>query len=306
MAGQIRIGVSGWRYPPWRGHFYPKGLAQARELAHAACTFNALELNGSFYSLQRPHSYEHWARETPDDLVFAVKGGRYITHMLRLRDVEVALANFLASGVFALGRKLGPVLWQLPPNLAFDHGLMDDFLSLLPRTPRAAAALARRHDGKLDGRALTTVPAGTRFRHAVEVRHDSFACDAFVQLLRRHQVAWVVADTPEPWPCYEDATADFVYLRLHGSQALYQSRYGPKELDRWASLARSWAAGRQPRGAQLIASRLKGRHAGRDVFCFFDNTDKLHAPANAQELMQRLKVQWDPGCPEARRGKKPS
>src|SRR5688500_10445379 len=150
--GRIRIGVSGWRYKPWRGNFYPSKLAQSRELEYASRIFSSIELNGSFYSLQRPSSYAQWARQTPPGFVFAVKGSRYITHMLRLRNAQTALANFLASGLFELGDKLGPFLWQFPPNMQFDAPLFEAFFKLLPRTTEAAAELALGRDQRLKGR----------------------------------------------------------------------------------------------------------------------------------------------------------
>lgn len=289
MAGKILIGVSGWRYPPWRGHFYPKGLAQSRELEHASRAFASLELNGSFYSLQRPSSYAMWARQTPPGFVFAIKGGRYITHMLRLHNVEVALANFFASGLFELGDKLGPLLWQFPPNLRFDAALFEAFFQLLPKTTVAAAELALRRDARLAGRETLQADRNRRLRHAVEVRHESFVTPAFIRLLRKYRIAWVVADTPEPWPLYEDVTSDFVYMRLHGSTELYNSRYTTQELERWARFIASWAQGGQPEDARLIAPKLPPpARASRDVYCYFDNTDKRHAPDNARELMAML------------------
>lgn len=289
MAGKVLIGVSGWRYPPWRGHFYPRGLAQRRELEHASRAFPSLELNGSFYSLQRPSSYATWARETPPGFVFAVKGGRYITHMLRLRNVETALANFFASGLFELGDKLGPILWQFPPNMRFEPGLFEAFFELLPRTTVAAAELALERDGRMAGRETLQTGRNRRLRHAVEVRHESFVTPAFIRLLRKYRIAWVVADTPRPWPLYEDVTVDFIYMRLHGSTELYNSRYTSEELERWAGFIAAWAEGRQPRGARLIAPELPPpKRASRDVYCYFDNTDKRHAPENARELMEIL------------------
>jgi uncharacterized protein YecE (DUF72 family) len=206
--GDIRIGVSGWTYKPWRGHFYPKGLAQKRELAFAAGRFSALEVNGTFYGLQRPEVFTRWAEETPDGFVFAVKGSRFITHIKRLREVETPLANFLASGLLRLGPKLGPVLWQLPPTFRFDAGLIRDFLGLLPRDTCAAAEMARRHDGRLDGRAETEPDACRPLRHALEIRHDSFRHPEFLKLLRSHEVALVCADTVA-WPRLMDLTSDF-------------------------------------------------------------------------------------------------
>lgn len=229
----IRIGISGWRYAPWRGEFYPPGLVQRRELEYAAGCFPTIEINGSFYSLQSPDSYTAWHDATPDDFVFAVKGPRYITHLKRLRDVERPLANFLASGVLRLGGKLGPMLWQLPPTLKFDEALIDAFLSALPRDTDAALSLARRRDVALmRGRSALAIDRNRPLRHALEVRHDSFLDRRFVQLLRRHRTALVVADTAGRWPYLEDVTADFLYLRLHGDAQLYVSGYSDDALSR--------------------------------------------------------------------------
>jgi uncharacterized protein YecE (DUF72 family) len=296
MTGTIRIGVSGWRYPPWRGNFYPPKLAQARELEYASRIFSSIELNGSFYSLQRPSSYAGWARQTSAGFVFAVKGGRYITHMLRLRNAETAIANFFASGLFELGDKLGPILWQFPPNMQFDAGLFEAFFNRLPRDTMAAAELARGRDQRLQGRESLLPDANRRLRHAVEVRHESFVDPAFIKLLRKYRIAWVVADTPRPWPLFEDVTADFVYMRLHGATELYQSRYTSEQLDRWADCIRAWVRGGQPADARLISPAPPPQRAARDVYCYFDNTDKLHAPDNARELMEKLGLPapWHP------------
>jgi len=290
MAGKVLIGVSGWRYTPWRGHFYPKGLAQSRELEHASRAFPTLELNGSFYSLQRPSSYLTWADQTPPGFVFSIKGSRYITHMLKLRNVEVPLANFLASGLFALGDKLGPILWQFPPMLRFNPELFEAFFELLPHTTHAAAQLATRRDARLEGREWLEPGRNRRLRHAVEVRHESFVTPDFIRLLRKYRIAWVVADTPKPWPLFEDVTSDFVYMRLHGSTELYNSRYTPEELERWARLIAAWREGGQAEDARLVSPTGFRPRAGRDVFCYFDNTDKRHAPDNARELIQRVEA----------------
>ena len=164
--GAIRVGLSGWRYPPWRGVFYPTRLAQRRELEHASRRFSTIEINGSFYSLQRPEYYARWRDETPDDFSFGVKGGRFITHMLRLRNCEQALANFFASGIANLGAKLGPVLWQLPPTFRFDREVLEHFLALLPADADAATALARRHDANVADRAAWRFATSQQFRHA--------------------------------------------------------------------------------------------------------------------------------------------
>src|SRR5687768_7407354 len=218
-----RIGISGWTYKGWRGVFYPPGLPHRRELEHASALFNAIEINGSFYGLQRPTSYQAWHAQTPPDFVFSIKGSRFITHMKKLRDVEVPLANFFASGVLCLGEKLGPILWQFPPNLGFDEQRFDAFFSLLPRTTTAAASLAKEHDERLDGRSWTKRGAHLPIRHCIEVRHDSFLTPAFFELLRRQDIAFVFADTAQRWPYAEDLTSDFVYVRLHGAEELYAS-----------------------------------------------------------------------------------
>ncbi|MBC7292042.1 MAG: DUF72 domain-containing protein [Actinotalea sp.] len=270
--GEVRIGISGWRYAPWRGVFYPPGLPQRRELEHAASLLSTVEINGSFYALQRPESYVAWAAATPDDFLFAVKGGRFITHMLKLTRPETALANFFASGVLALGPKLGPFLWQLPPVLRFDRERLTAFFRALPRTTTAAAALGAQHDARLEGRALTTTDADRPLRHVLEVRHESFACAAAVDLLREHDVGLVVADTAGRWPLLEDVTSDLVYVRLHGAEELYVSGYDDASLGRWAEKIRRWSA------------------AGHDVLVYFDNDVKVHAPFDAQRLAALLGV----------------
>jgi uncharacterized protein YecE (DUF72 family) len=282
------VGTSGWRYPPWRGTFYPRDLVQRRELEHLSRRVNSIEINGSFYSLQRPETYRAWAAETPDDFVFAVKGGRFITHLKQLRDVETPLANFLASGVLALGPKLGPLLWQLPPRLRFDPGRIEEFLTLLPRSTGAAAELAARHDERLDGRAHTETDADRPLRHALEVRHPSFCTPAFVELLREQDVALVVADTAGTWPFLEDVTAGFVYVRLHGDAELYTSGYTPDALDVWAAKVRAWQAGEAPTGEHTVAPAAPRLPEGRDVFAYFDNDAKVHAPYDAIAFAERL------------------
>ncbi|MDF3308249.1 DUF72 domain-containing protein [Rhodococcus sp. T2V] len=269
---QARVGISGWTYPGWRGDFYPEGLAHRRELAYAAGRLTSIEINGSFYALQRPTSYAKWRDETPDDFVFAVKGGRYITHMKRLVGVEAALANFLASGVLALGPKLGPLLWQLPPTLAFDAASLAAFLDRLPRTTAEAATVAARHDDKLtDDRTWTEIDADRPVRHALEVRHHSFEAEEAQELLRAHDVAFVVADTAGRYPFVEAVTSDFVYLRLHGDKEQYASGYTDEALDEWARKIERW------------------RGQGLDCFAYFDNDMKGYAPFDALRLIERLR-----------------
>jgi uncharacterized protein YecE (DUF72 family) len=271
-VGEVRVGLSGWRYREWRGRFYPQGLAQRRELEYVASHFDTVEINGSFYSLQRPASYQHWAASVPEDFVFAVKGGRYITHLRRLTAVETALANFFASGLLALGPKLGPVLWQLPPRMTFDAERLEAFLRQLPRTTIEAARLAAGHDARFEGRTWTDTDADRPVRHALEVRDETFRNGAFLALLERYGVALVVADTAGRWPLMFDVTADLVYVRLHGDVELYTSGYSEEALDAWASRVRDWAA------------------SGLDVYVYFDNDVDAHAPFDAAGLARRLGV----------------
>lgn len=267
--GEVRVGVSGWRYAPWRGVFYPPGLPQRRELEHLASLLDTVEINGSFYSLQRPERYARWAEQTPDHFLFAVKGGRYVTHMLKLREPVQALANFFASGVLALGPKLGPVLWQLPPQLGFDPGRLTAFFDLLPRTTTAAATLAAGHDARLAGRALTVADADRPLRHTVEVRHPSFAVPEFTDLAAEHGIGVVVADTAGRWPLLTEVTSDVVHVRLHGDAELYVSRYGDDALQAWAERVRGW-------------------RERADVYVYFDNDAKVHAPFDAMRFTRLL------------------
>ncbi len=285
----IRIGISGWRYVPWRRVFYPEGLVQRDELAYAAARFGSIEINGAFYSLQAPSSWRAWRAATPPGFVFAVKGPRFITHFRRLREIETPLANFFASGVLALGDRLGPLLWQFPPDFRFDPARLQAFLGLLPRDTDAALALARRRDRTLmRGRTALPEQRNRRLRHAVEVRHASFLDPAFVALLRRHRTGLVVADSAGRHPVLEDVTADFVYVRLHGDTELYTSGYVDAALDHWARRIRRWAAGGEPRDARRVVPRSPVRASGRDVYCYFDNDAKVHAPFDAAALEARL------------------
>jgi uncharacterized protein YecE (DUF72 family) len=274
VEADVRVGISGWRYPAWRGDFYPKGLAQRRELAYAAEHLTSIEINGSFYSLQRPTSYAAWRADATmarPGFVFSVKGPRYVSHLKRLRDVEAPLANFFASGVLALGASLGPVLWQLPERLRFDAGVLDAFLRLLPGTTAEAAALAQRHDDKVpEDRALTTAQSDQPIRYALEFRSPTFATAEAYAVLRRHAVATVYADTAGRWPKVDEDTGTIRYVRLHGDQELYASGYTDRSLDQWAERCRAWAV------------------AGQEVYVYFDNDMKGYAPHDAMRLIDRL------------------
>ena len=271
MGGTIRVGCSGWSYRGWRGDFYPRGLRQRDELAYLAERTTAVEVNGSSYSLQRPTSYAAWRDATPEGYRICVKGGRFLTHLKRLREPRQALANFLASGVLALGDRTGPVLWQLPADLTLDPDLLGDFVALLPRTTADAAALAREHDDKVpEDRALTSVEEDRPLQHVIEPRHPSFGTPEAADLLRAHGIGLVVSDGAGRWPMFGAVTSDVVYVRLHGDAELYASRYDDDALDRWAARCEAWA------------------DDGRDVYVFLDNDARGHAPHDAVRLLQRV------------------
>jgi uncharacterized protein YecE (DUF72 family) len=272
--GRTYIGISGYDYKPWRGRFYPTELPARRWLEYASRQFNSIELNSTFYSLKSPAVFARWIAAVPDhDFVFAVKGGRFITHNRKLRNAEASLGNFFASGVLALGSTTGPFLWQLPATYSFDAERMDAFIRLLPRSARAAEAVARMHDERLRRGALVDAAADVLYRHAFEVRHPSYFHDEFYDLLRAHGCAFVIADTAGKFPYAEEVTADFVYVRLHGSQQIYVTGYSDAELDRWATKVVAWR--------DTSAER-------RDVYVYFDNDAKVHAPFDALRLRERV------------------
>jgi uncharacterized protein YecE (DUF72 family) len=285
--GKIHIGISGWRYKGWRGVFYPDKLPQRRELEFASRQFDTIELNGSFYSLQRPESFSQWHSETPPGFTFAIKGSRYITHMLRLRNVEGPLANFFAQGLLRFGSKLGPILWQFPPNFQFDAERLESFFALLPRTRKQAAELARKHDDRMIDRSWFLVQRDAALRHAIEIRHESFVNQNFTRLLRRYGVGLVVADTVE-WPLLMDLTSSFVYCRLHGSQELYASGYDADALDIWARRVVTWAEGGEVYDGRRASQHDAPKRKRRDVFVYFDNDMKVRAPYDAAQLRDRV------------------
>ncbi len=286
---RIHIGISGWQYKGWRGVFYPENLKHSRELEFASRAVPSIEINGSHYSLQRASSFRRWRDATPDDFVFSVKGPRFITHMLRLRGARLptALANFFASGVLELGSKLGPILWQFPARMSFEPEVLESFIEALPRDTNAAAELARRHDSRVKDPSTSTERKRT-LRHAFEIRHSSYCDETFIRLLRRHNAALVVSDAVADWPYVEDVTAGFVYLRLHGPETLYGGQYSDEALDEWARRITAWANGAEPSDAHRISKRKPAKRISRDVFCYFDNDQKVRAPFDAQRLMERL------------------
>lgn len=284
----ICVGLSGWAYPEMRGKFYPKGLPRKQELAFASRQFNSIEINGSFYSLLRPHNYESYYPSTPKDFRFMVKGSRFITHMKSLRDIETPLANFLASGVLQLREKLDGVLWQLPAHRRFDAERIEAFLRLLPQDTEAAARLSRRHDDRVAGRRWTRTDQRRRLRHAIEVRNESFFVPEFARIAQATGTAIVVSDAGD-WPLVEEVTADFVYIRLHGSPRTYASAYGRAALVRWAKRVRAWAEGGEPADAKRISSTPLRRRK-RDVYVYLDNDALGHAPNDARSLADLLRL----------------
>jgi uncharacterized protein YecE (DUF72 family) len=267
------VGTSGYDYPAWRGSFYPPDVPHRDWLAFASRIFNSIELNGTFYSLKTPAVFERWASEVPEaGFVFAIKGGRFITHNLKLRNCETALGNFFASGVLALGRRTGPFLWQLPATYRFQAERLDEFMRSLPRSSADGAAVARQHDHRLRRGAMVDAVEFVRYHHAFEVRHPSYFCDEFYAILRAHGCAFVIADTAGKFAYSEAITTDFVYVRLHGSTALYASDYDDAELESWAAKISGWMHGGN----------------GRTAYVYFDNDAKVHAPHNAMQLADLL------------------
>lgn len=281
---EIRIGISGWKYEPWRGVFYPKRLAQKRELEYASSKLNSIEINGTFYSLQTPDSYRRWGEETPGDFIFAVKGPKYISHQKRLKDIRVPLANFFASGILLLGKKLGPILWQFPPWERFESEKYENFLRLLPRSIEEAAELAAENTIKNSSRRWFEPSANRQLRYAFEPRNESFNTPGFIKLLRRYNAALVFADNAGKWPSSEDITADFIYVRLHGAEELYASGYTAKQLKQWAKRIMIWRQGREPPDAARVTKKRADRKTGHQVYVYFDNSIKIYAPRDALRL----------------------
>lgn len=263
MSARVRTGIGGWTFEPWRGVFYPKGLRQADELAYAAAKLGAIEINGTYYSLQKPQSFAAWRAATPEDFRFTVKGSRFCTNRRVLGDAGEAVARFMGQGLSELGEKLGPILWQFMATKTFDREDFAAFLKLLPRA--------------LDGRPL---------RHAVEVRHESFACPAFVDLARDEGVAICLTES-ETFPLIPDVTADFVYARLMKGRDEIETGYGSDALDQWASRFRRYADGGAPEDLPCVTQPAPERP--REVFAFFISEGKVRAPAAAMALAERLK-----------------
>jgi uncharacterized protein YecE (DUF72 family) len=273
------IGISGYDYARWRDSFYPPDVPRKSWLGFASRIFNSIELNGTFYSLKNPGVFARWASEVPErDFNFAIKGGRFITHNLKLRNCDSAMGNFFASGILALGHKTGPFLWQLPASYRFDAERGNTSMRSLPRDSVQGEAVARQHDDRLRRGALLDAAERVPYRHAFEVRHPSYFCDEFYDILRANKCGFVIADTAGKFDYAEEVTADFVYVRLHGSSALYESDYTDAELAAWAARIKGWTSKRN----------------GCDVYVYFDNDAKVHAPHNAMQLADLVGLFYSP------------
>lgn len=288
---QIRIGFSGWTFPGWRGNFYPKGVSQKRELEYASRQVNSIEINGTFYAIQKPHSFQAWYEQTPEDFRFAVKANMFITHERRLKDVEAPLANFLGSGLFKLKEKLGPLLWQFPPNMMLKDDRFERFLKILPRDTETACEFSRsRMSDWMKSRCWTDLEEKYRLRHAFEFRHPSFMNADFLSMLREYGVAVVFAHAGKKSPYTEDLTADFVYARMHGEDKRFAKGYDPKFIDAWAKRVKTWVGGKSPKDAPCVLD-TKPKLVKRDVFIYFDTEAKKYAPQDARKLMEKLGVE---------------
>ncbi|WP_329601762.1 DUF72 domain-containing protein [Paraburkholderia antibiotica] len=259
----MRIGIGGWTYAPWRGPFYPDGLTQSRELEYASRQLTSIEINGTFYGLQKPASYQKWAQETPDDFVFSLKAPRYATNRRVLAEAGETIERFFASGVLLLEQKLGPINWQFAPTKKFDPDDFEAFLKLLPES--------------IEGQSI---------RHAVEVRHESFRTPEFIALARRYKVAIVLAADSD-YPQIADLTAPFVYARIMGTRETEAHGYSTKALDAWADRARQLAAGTTPNDLETCAAPAVSATA-RDVYLYVISGFKERNPAAAIALLQRL------------------
>jgi len=294
VMADLRVGISGWSYKEWRGGgFYPQGLQQRLELEYSSARMNSIEINGTFYSLQSPASFEKWAAATPEKFLFAIKGSKYITHQKKLNDIRIPLANFFAQGLLKLGKKVGPILWQLPPWYRFSRERLEEFITLLPRSTAEAAELASENTIKKEDGAFIDLIEDVPLRYAFEPRHQSFFTEGFITLLREHNSSLAFADSAKKFPYLEDVTADFIYVRLHGSQELYASGYTDDELEWWAKRIRSWSGGREPRDALKATPGKFGAGVKRDVYVYFDNDIHSHAPNDAMNLAGKLGIKWD-------------
>jgi uncharacterized protein YecE (DUF72 family) len=267
LNSPIRVGIGGWTFAPWRNNFYPPKLPQRRELEFASRQLSAIEINGTYYGAQKAATYAKWRSETPDGFVFSLKAPRYTTDRKTLADAGKAVDDFIFGGLAELGDRLGPILWQLLPYKTFDRSDLAAFLDLLPRS--------------LDGYPL---------RHVLEVRHESFMCDQYIELARKHRVPTVFTDSPK-FPSFADVTGDFVYARLMRSAAKTKTGYAGGDLDAWAQRARTWSEGGNPADLPYVhaaTSKIAKNPKPRDVYIYFISAAKERNPAAAVALLERL------------------
>lgn len=285
--GDVEIGISGWKYDGWKGTFYPKDLPASKELEFASRELPTIEINSTFYGMQRPSSFEHWYDTTPPPFTFSVKANRYITHIKRLKDVEIPIANFFSGGILALKEKLGPILWQFPPSMQFNPERFEEFAESLPHNFEEAVRIAKKSSLSSD-RQYLKIKKNFKLRHAVEIRNFSFLNPWFVDIMRKYRIAIVFADTAGRWPYLEDITSDFLYLRLHGDSKLYKSGYDDQTLDFWANRINKWKDGKTPKD-QLNISDTGLKTAQKDIYVYFDNDSKVKAPYDAKRLIKKIK-----------------
>ena len=259
----VRVGVGGWTFEPWRNNFYPAGLSHDKELAYASRQLSVIEINGTYYSLQKPATFAKWRDQTPADFVFSLKASRHTTNRRLLAEAGESIERFINSGIAELGPKLGPIVWQFAPTKRFDAADFERFLDLLPKAVQ-----------------------GLPLRHAVDVRHDSFKCAEYLALARRHRVATVFTESDE-YPAFADVTGDFVYTRIMRTESQLPEGCAPQVLNQIAECALLWQQGLEPQKLPRIGPPPPAT-APRDVFVFFISGAKEKAPAAAMALRQRL------------------
>ena len=260
---RIRVGIGGWTFEPWRSNFYPAGLAHSRELEYASRQLSAIEVNGTYYSSQKPASFRKWFDETPDDFMFSLKAIRYATNRRVLAEAGDSVQRFIESGLSELRHKLGPIVWQFAPTKRFEPADFEAFLKLLP--------------GSIDGLPL---------RHVLDVRHETFKSSAYLQLARQYRCATVFTDSDD-YPSFADLTGDFLYARLMRTEPAHAAGFEPRVLDAMAQCAQRWRRGEEPDGLPRVEPAAASA-SPRDVFMFFISGAKEKAPAAAMALLQRL------------------
>jgi uncharacterized protein YecE (DUF72 family) len=259
--GALRFGIGGWDYDPWRETFYPPGLPKGRQLEYAGGHLQAIEINATYYKLQKPELFERWAKAVPDGFKFAIKGSRYCSNRKLLGEGGEGIERFCGQGLIELGDKLGPILWQLMATKKFEAADFRAFLDLLPRSV-----------------------GGVPLSHVVEPRHESFRTPEFVAMTRERGVGIVYADAADR-PCIADVSGDIVYARLQNTSSDEPAGYPGPDLDRWSALAKAWARGESPQGLPCTAPPASVQP--RDTYVFVIGGAKERNPAAAVALIER-------------------